>query len=257
MFVLKHKILLDILFHIYRIEEDNDQLAVVDYSSDHDSTDAQPVVENGGASFSNDESSEDENPPKVRKLDPAGLAIGALMVQSRKKRQELVESGYNRWTSDDTNLPDWFHEDENSHCQKQLPITKEMVNEYRKKLKEINARPIKKIAEAKARKKARATRKLNKAREKAQVICDTSDVTDQEKVQQIKGIYKKAGLAGQKKQEVKYVVAKKGLGKRVHRPPGVSGRFKVVDPRMKKDNRKQKISNKKQKKKSRGKQRKR
>ena len=136
------------------------------------------------------DTSEDEDlaPKKVRKLDPAGLAIGALLVQSRKKRQDLIESGYNRWTSDDVNLPDWFKEDESSYCQKQLPITKDMVDEYRKRLKEINARPIKKIAEAKARKKQRAARKLTKAREKASVICDTPDVTDQEKVRQIKGM---------------------------------------------------------------------
>ena len=138
---------------------------------------------------SSDDNEEDTQQSKrVRTLDPAGLAIGALLVQSRKKRQDLIDSGYNRWTSDDSNLPDWFTEDENNYCQKQLPITKDMVDEYRKKLKEINARPIKKIAEAKARKKQRATRKLNKAREKARVICDTPDVTDQEKVRQIKGM---------------------------------------------------------------------
>ena len=167
------------------------------------------------------------------------------MVQSRKKRQDLIDSSYNRWTNDDPPLPDWFVEDENNYCQKQLPITKDMVNEYRKKLKEINARPIKKIAEAKARKKHRAIQKLDKARKKAQIICNAADVTDQEKVKQIKSMYKKVGLIGHKKQEVKYVVAKKGLGKRVRRPPGVNGRFKVVDPRMKKDNRKEKMNRKK------------
>ena len=174
----------------------------------------------------------------VRTLNPEGLAIGALMVQSRKKQQELVESGYNRWThTDNDNLPDWFIEDENQHCQKQLPITKEMVEEYRKKLKEINARPIKKIAEAKARKKYKAIKKLEAVRQKAQVICDNIDVSDREKAQQIKSMYKKAGLMGIKKREVKYVVAKKGMGKRAHRPAGVTGQYKIVDPRMKKDKR--------------------
>lgn len=175
---------------------------------------------------------------RKRKLDPEGLAIGAVMVQSKKKREDLIESGYNRWTSNDENLPDWFMEDENKFCQKRLPITKEMVEVYRAKLKEINIRPIKKVAEAKARKKKRALKSLEKARKRAESISDALDISSQEKAQQIKQIYKKAGTVGKRKREnVEYVVAKRGVGRRVKRPAGVKGRFKVVDPRMKKDNR--------------------
>jgi len=53
-------------------------------------------------------------------------------------------------------------------------------------------------------------------------------------------IYKRAGLTKKTKENVTYVVAKRGTGKRVSRPAGVKGHFKVVDPRMKKDERKRK-----------------
>lgn len=181
----------------------------------------------------------DENLPR---LDAAGMAIGSQMVQSRKRKREIMEGGYHRFMFNDDNLPDWFRQDESKHCRVTLPVTKGEIEEYKMKMKALNARPIKKIAEAKARKKRKEVKKLERVRKKAEAISDTADVADRDKWMQIKQIYKKAGLLSKKKKEITYVVAKKGTGKRVRRPQGVQGPFKVVDPRMKKDNFKDKKS---------------
>jgi len=186
-------------------------------------------------------------PAPKRKLSAEGLAIGAELIHSAKRRREIIEASFNRYTFNDEGLPDWFVKDESRHCQIQLPVTKEQITEYKERQKAIDAKPIKKIAEARARKKRKSTKKLEKARKKADEVSEQVDVTDKEKMAQMKQIYKKAGLLGQKKEDVTYVVAKKGTGRKVSRPQGIKGKFKVVDPRMKKDLRKQKINDKKNK----------
>ena len=213
-----------------------------DENNEHSSTVKRAKLEKGSDHL---EVVPGETVPNLPKLDPEGLAIASLLVQSKKKREDLIESGYNRWTHNDEGLPEWFVNDEVKYYQKQIPVSKEMVAEYRAQLREINARPIKKIAEAKARKKQKALRKLAKARKRAEGITDTEDMTDHEKMKHIKQIYKKAGVLGKKKSEVKYVVAKRGLaGKRAVRPAGVKGPYRQVDPRMKKDNRASKMKTK-------------
>uniref|UniRef100_A0A8C5NJS6 FtsJ RNA 2'-O-methyltransferase 3 n=1 Tax=Junco hyemalis TaxID=40217 RepID=A0A8C5NJS6_JUNHY len=89
-------------------------------------------------------------------------------------------------------------------------------------------------------------KKLEQMKKKAEAVVSTVDISEREKVAQLRRIYKKAGLAKEKRQ-VTYLVAKKGVGRRVRRPPGVKGQFKVVDSRLKKDVRAQKRKEQKKK----------
>ncbi|KAL3194345.1 hypothetical protein MRX96_016467 [Rhipicephalus microplus] len=191
-----------------------------------DATDKSTTTSTGGSLKTKSTTKTSGEPPKKKqkrvKLDPEGLAIGTMMIKSRKAKRDIIDAGFNRYTFNDDNLPKWFVEEEKKHSKKMMPETAEMVAEYKAQLKAVNARPIKKVAEAKARKKLRAARKLEKARKRAETITEKLDMTDAEKAQQIRAIYKK-----------------------VLRKKDDKGKFKVVDPRMKKDLRKKKAEMKK------------
>lgn len=189
-----------------------------------------------------------QDPVKYRILDPEGLALGAVIASSKKAKRDLIDNSFNRYAfnEEEGELPEWFAQEEKQHRIRQLPVDKKEVEHYRKRWREINARPIKKVAEAKARKKRRVLKKLEQTKKKAEAVVNTVDISEREKVAQLRSLYKKAGL-GKEKRQVTYVVAKKGVGRKVRRPAGVKGHFKVVDSRMKKDQRAQQRKEQKKK----------
>ncbi|XP_059815906.1 pre-rRNA 2'-O-ribose RNA methyltransferase FTSJ3-like [Hypanus sabinus] len=173
-----------------------------------------------------------------RVLDAEGLALGTAIATSRKRARNLVDDSFNRYAFEDPEgtLPDWFVDNEHKYRQRPAPFDPAMAAEFRRRWAEINARPIKKVAEAKARKKRRFLRKMEQLKRKAEAVVNTVDISEREKMAQMRSIYKKAGL-GREKREVTYVVSKKASGRRLGRPAGVKGKYRMVDPRMKKDSR--------------------
>ena len=124
---------------------------------------------------------------KTVKLNGEELAIGTLMIKSNKTKRDISDNAWNRYVQeDDEFLPSWFRKDEEKHFRKPLPVTEDMVKEYKQQLKEINAQPIKKVAEAKARKKKKALRKLERARKRAETVTNAPDMSNKEKAEHIK-----------------------------------------------------------------------
>lgn len=170
-------------------------------------------------------------------LTPEELALGQELVSSKKRRRELEETAWNRYMFNDAdeNLPDWFVKEERYHMRQMPEIDPAAVEYYKNKQNDVGVKTIKKVVEAKARKKRKIAKKMEKAKKKAAHILENEDMGSREKGKEIARMYKKAQSAG-KKPEVKYVVAKKATAaKRAKRPTGLKGLYKQVDPRMKKD----------------------
>merc|ERR1712218_354470 len=142
-------------------------------------------------------------------LSPEELALGEQLISTKKRRRELEDAAWNRYmfVDRDKDLPDWFVQEEEYHMRKMPEVDPQAVEYYRNKQKDVNVKTIKKVVEAKARKKRRLSKKMDKAKKRAASILENEDLGSREKAKEIERLYKKAKST--KKKEVSYVVAKK------------------------------------------------
>tara|TARA_R110002050_G_scaffold101049_2_gene209210 strand:- start:392 stop:1939 length:1548 start_codon:yes stop_codon:yes gene_type:complete len=237
---------------------------VANYYDGESSEDEQAEVEEGQedeGGNDNGESSDDERPKKKRKTEPdfeivpqandwsdaedlsdydsdeiaRALALGqAIVDESAGKVQwnKVIDDGYNRYSHNDQgNLPLWFMDDEKEHNKPQAPVTKEQVNEIKARFMDLNARPIKKIAEAKSRKKMKTMKRMEKLKEKANSIADNPDIADSAKMKELERLAKRQQMMGRRPK--KQVVVRRGF----QNGKGAGKGTKCVDRRMMKETR--------------------
>lgn len=191
---------------------------------------------------SNGQSKEFTEEEKMKFLTVDGIAMGRKMMNEKTKK-DLIDDSFNRYAfNDQHDLPPWFKEDESRHNRPQIPPTKETMKILKDKLKAIDARPIKKVLEAKGRQKMKALKKIESIKKKAEIIADSEDISESQKAKQIQKMIKNGSKS--KKKEIKVVVARGSNRGNKGRPKGTKGRYKMVDSRLRKDDRAQKRTEK-------------
>ena len=172
------------------------------------------------------------------------LALGTMMLR-RSKEKALVDASYNRYAwNDPEDLPEWFVDDEAKHHRPQLPIPPALIAKMKERQLALSAKPIKKVAEARARKSKRAKAKLVAAKKKSEAVAASSEMSEAMK---LKAISKALRGQDSRRPGKSYVVAKKGRA-----GPGGGGKgVKLVDKRMRSDKR---ALERKEKKRKKGKQ---
>ncbi|KAI8822006.1 Spb1 C-terminal domain-containing protein [Fimicolochytrium jonesii] len=232
-----------------------------DSTDDEDSVPKRKAKGKKNSGFTGDESdSEQEAGGAGFEVVPAGLdangqptddfaittaeayTLAQRMLRKSGKR-DVIDEAYNRFAHNDPdNLPAWFVEEENRHNKPSLPITKEAVAIIKQKQRALDARPIKKVAEAKFRKQMRTARRLEKMQKKASNVMDDEggELTEKSKLLEVSKLKRRAKAKADVKKKPTLVVAR-GLNRgKQGRPKGVKGRYKMVDPRMKKEMRAEK-----------------
>ena len=173
--------------------------------------------------------------PDIDIITAEAMTLAHDLATGRKSKQDMLDDGFNRYSLRDVDgLPDWFLDDENQHSKMQRPITAAAAAAIKEKTRAFNARPIKKVREAHARKKFKAAQRLEKLKKKSAMLADDEGLTEKEKAQSIGRLMSRA-MKKKPKSKVAVVVARGGNNGIKGRPKGTKGKYKMVDARLKKD----------------------
>jgi AdoMet-dependent rRNA methyltransferase SPB1 len=185
--------------------------------------------------------------PDIDIITAEAMTLAHQMATGKKTKYDLLDDSFNRYSLRDVEgLPDWFLDDENRHSKMQRPVSAAGAAAIKEKLRALNARPIKKVREAQARKKFKAAQRLEKLKKKSALLADEEGMTEKEKAQSIARLMSRAAKK-KPKQKVSVIVARGGNKGIKNRPKGTKGKYKMVDARLKKDVRGEKRAAKKRK----------
>lgn len=210
-------------FEIIEVEEE--VISDSDYSSDEESI---------GRKLRNAQTQKE----RIELNTVEAMTLAHQVALGKMTKNDLVNEGINKYAfRDRDNVPEWFLEDEKKHSKINKPITKEAAAAIKEKLKEMNARPIKKVLEAQGRKKMRALRRLEKLKKKSDLINEDGAKSERDKADEIQRLMRRLMKKQKVKPKTTLVVAtgaNKGLS---GRPKGVKGKYKMVDGVMKNEQR--------------------
>ncbi|AOW03820.1 AdoMet-dependent rRNA methyltransferase SPB1 [Yarrowia lipolytica] len=183
--------------------------------------------------------SDSDDEPNIDLVTDQAMTMAHQLATGQTNKHKLQDDGYNRYSFRDLDgLPQWFQDDENKHNKLNKPITKEAVEALKQKMKTLNARPIKKVLEAKGRKKMRALRRLEQMKKKSELINEDGARSEKEKADDISKLMRKLAKPQKSKKKTVTVVYAGGKNKGIAgRPRGVTGKYKMVDGTMKKEQR--------------------
>ncbi|KAI0544380.1 rRNA methyltransferase [Xylaria curta] len=158
--------------------------------------------------------------PNIDIVTAEAMMLAHQLATGQKTTHDVIDENFDKYAFRDRDgLPDWFIEDESKHDKKQKPITKEAAQAIKDKMRAFNARPIKKVREAQARKKFKAAQRLEKLKKKSDLLANEEGMTEKEKAESIAKLLSKAKKKAPKR-SVQVVVAR-GANR------GIQGRPKV------------------------------